>query len=1395
MSFLPNLPVFIIDRLFEQGDPELTAAFFSAVDYLVRSCDNPINAMMALDSLFNRFTKQPTMLTLAPLFGRTPKYQVTARLRSYDGPVPGVYITWTTGDQEIPVAVITGIPLQRLLEVLQQVNGSERLHLLQQALRRQPSPPILAPSPRRGHFDISLPDPAPPIHHQSLSQSESESESDSDSEADMFAAFGFTSKREAAKELIKLARKVLKRNDEDEKDVSHEQIKTFIKAAFESMALVYQRLSGKQNHPIVDADTLSSHVNFKVGSGFLTMFIVTSFYWIWMYYALHKRSLSLLRALVTFTWKMISTDQHDEEEQSTFIRLQIPQRIMQSEDPKDIIKLMRHFFSSIHVKLQKGLGASHEYWYHNKGGDVNADKFQSLRLTLGGIENKQNPYPHAVRGDDQFWRYLFIEGVCATYNQVCKQNAILMPKAPGCFYRAVYCVCPRGSDVCTCQTDKVYPEININEIESKFANLSLLVIVINIYPRAQKRNKDFKLLFKTDNFYANPEARVIMINNPNWRNGDAHCCLFVPPVKPDTETPFEEFKRFSFFNETIHHICRNKDNICPICGLLYPKNEEKAHFKSHSSLIHCEECGLTFRNQSELEVHEEFHCRHLGVGCSYEFADEIKKFQEKPEKERAILYADLESAIQEDGTHVNILCGWVNTSDLKVHISRDIKALFDYAVGCPNKEILVYFHNGEGYDFHFVLCALAQMNSNLLSKIDLVADSSEKMRYFTINVNKEKKIIFKDTFAYVSESLSSWLESTKSSGCNFDCFKATFPDEDKREIVLQKNPFPYNAIKSAEDLDRDISTMGDWFTSSNNTELFCDKFTSDELHDIYANWFIPAQDKFKWRTVFDYYKTYLKCDVAQLCDCMEFFCANVEKEFELDPHDYYGIPSLTWAAWLRDNEYELDQIPEEAFDIINSSIRGGQTGAMTRYFNSEEGQADEGSFCCDLDCNALYATVMMKFKFPCRRWVYLPYEAEWDNEFLLDRIEQIHSTGRSGFIEADFEVIDDPRIYSYVPVASKRRITDAYNYQFLYDHAKACGEKHTSYMFVGLCNVVGKHEHYCGHTRLFEFYLRHNFIKVSKVHRIVYAYEEPVFEKYVKHNLEQRKLFASDPIKKMLYKLMNNALYGKTYEDVTQRSDIRIILTSDFEKLTPEDVKREIMTIDKWTVYEAPKLSFLMDKPIYLGAAITEYSKLWMYKFFYESIRPAFPSAEVMYTDTDALTLKFPPDCHIHSFMQLANRLNTPAKQVIDTSNWPNVDELPTLHTAHNNEPGLFKSETGFGRIVKMIALRAKTYIMVCDDGTIKMSVKGCPMKEKAKLTFDDFYQVLFGNGVKKEIEYDAITSKYHIVKSSKLTRVVLSGDDRKRFISFNRINTYPLYSEPHLEALDIISEDLLSFN
>ena len=1026
--------------------------------------------------------------------------------------------------------------------------------------------------------------------------------------------------------------------------------------------------------------------------------------------------------------------------------------------------------------------------------DPSRDQYLNLNMQVRNVPD------HQVRGDNAFWFYTF-EGNAREYYKSCAKNCIMMPAEingkhiEGCFQRALLCRCqPNRQDkavYCKCfsENDPSWEVIYISTIKGLILRKELphVVISIRIPKKGSTAKKSFDVLVVSPLYYQREDRRVIFLNEPEWGKVTSHCCLWVNPDKPEVETPFQKFARLGSFNELIHKICKTDDSVCPICGLLFNKNEAHAHFKTHCSDYMCTMCGLCFHDENELNIHKEFHCKKIGIGCVLSFSDEFLKYRDRGEITSPIVYADLESAITADGTHLNILCGWVNRDQLNVNISSNIKDMFD-AISAYGSEVIIYFHNGEGYDFHFLILELSKLSCSFIKDFSIICDSSEKIRFFSVKY-KGCTFKFRDTFAFVSESLSKWVESSKKSACPFKCFKANFPEVQKQTVVLQKNPFPYNAIRSEDDLKLPIKKMIEWMFDEECERLFCYKFSADELqHEIYA-WFRAAKVLFNWRTIGDYYRTYLICDVSQLCDCMEFFADNVKSEFGEEAHAYYGTPSLTWGAWLKQNAYELQPVREEMYDIINSSIRGGQTGAMTRYFDRDT--IDEKAFMCDLDCNSLYATVMLKFKYPCHDFRFENMNAICEDN-ILDVIKKLHAEGRSGFVEVDMDVYDKISMQSYMPVASKRTITGCYNYHAMACYAYGMGDNPETMSFSGLVNVAGEHLHYCCHTRLLEFYLEHKFVCLKKVHRLLTGVEEPVFEDYVQNNLEQRKKYASDPIKKMLYKLLNNSLYGKTYEDITHRKDLRMELTSTISK-DDINIRRIIQEYGKWTLLERRQVEFFMSKPVYLGACITEYSKLWMYKFFYDKIRPVFPMAEVYYTDTDALTIKFPARYDweegdlkpvVTSMLDLANQLNTEEEQIIDTSNFDKVPD-ESRHTRHNNEPGLFKSETGSKSILKMVALRAKTYIMLCEDGLIKMSVKGCPMAEKTKLTFDDFYSVLMGDGIQKIINYGAIRSKFHVVKSVNLSRVVLSADDRKRYIADDKIHTYPLFCARHMTNIN----------
>ena len=72
-------------------------------------------------------------------------------------------------------------------------------------------------------------------------------------------------------------------------------------------------------------------------------------------------------------------------------------------------------------------------------------------------------------------------------------------------------------------------------------------------------------------------------------------------------------------------------------------------------------------------------------------------------------------------------------------------------------------------------------------------------------------------------------------------------------------------------------------------------------------------------------------------------------------------------------------------------------------------------------------------------------------------------------------------------------------------------------------------------------------IKVDKVHKILKFDEKDFLKEYIDLNTELRKNSKND-LEKDLFKLMNNAIFGKSMENVLNKSNVELI-NNDPEKL------------------------------------------------------------------------------------------------------------------------------------------------------------------------------------------------------------------------------------------------------
>ena len=108
---------------------------------------------------------------------------------------------------------------------------------------------------------------------------------------------------------------------------------------------------------------------------------------------------------------------------------------------------------------------------------------------------------------------------------------------------------------------------------------------------------------------------------------------------------------------------------------------------------------------------------------------------------------------------------------------------------------------------------------------------------------------------------------------------------------------------------------------------------------------------------------------------------------------------------------------------------------------------------------------------------------------------------------------------------------------------------------------------------------------------------------------------------KDFFKLMSNAVFWKTMENVRKHRYIKLV-TADKRRnqlISEPNYHTTKYFSENLLATEMKKTKVKMNKPIYLGMSILNISKTLMYEFWYDYIKPKYQDkAKICYTDTDS---------------------------------------------------------------------------------------------------------------------------------------------------------------------------------
>ena len=222
-------------------------------------------------------------------------------------------------------------------------------------------------------------------------------------------------------------------------------------------------------------------------------------------------------------------------------------------------------------------------------------------------------------------------------------------------------------------------------------------------------------------------------------------------------------------------------------------------------------------------------------------------------------------------------------------------------------------------------------------------------------------------------------------------------------------------------------------------------------------------------------------------------------------------------------------------------------------------------------------------------------------------------------------------------------------------------------------------QNYVIHTRASDQALKHGLI-LEKVHRVIEFNQSAWLKSYIDFNTQLRTQ-AKNNFEKDFFKLMNNSVFGKTMENIRKHKDIKLVTNKEsyLKTVMKPNFKSGIFFSSNLMGCEMGKIKVLMNKPV--GQAISDLSKLVMYEFHYDYMKPKLGgNLKLCYMNTDSLVY------HIKTedfYDDIAKDVNVR----FDTSGYSKEDARPLPIGLNKKVIGLMKDELESKIMTEFVAL------------------------------------------------------------------------------------------------------------